>query len=188
MQYSWSKKSAGGNRFGFLRRCLASFRDGKRQMLDDLFQIAGGQIRAIQADVRLYGRAACPDGIAVCGDQKFTAVCRRVLVRFFKRAVHDIGRRQVPGRVIHDLKSYPALPVICAIGRPEEFVGEVSIRVPDDKCLIVRDDRFIVFRQPRQIEADLPGQHGQKIGRILRHILHFLCAILRARDTADAHG
>ena len=140
MQYSWSKKSAGGNRFGFLRRCLASFRDGKRQVLDDLFQISGGQIRAVQADVRLYGRAACPDGIAVCGDQKFTAVCRRVIVRFFKRAVHDIGRRKIPGRVMHDLKSEPALSVIRAIGRPEVFADERAVLIPDDIGLIVRND------------------------------------------------
>ena len=87
---------------------------------------------------------------------------------------------------MHDLKSEPALSVIRAIGRPEVFADGVSVLVPDDKCLIVQGDSFVVFREPRQIKADLPGQHGQKVGGIGRHVLHFLRAVLVARDAADA--
>ena len=99
MQYSWSKKSAGGNRFGFLRRCLASFRDGKRQMLDDLFQIAGGQVCAVQADGRVIGVAACPDFIATRCDEKFVPTLCGVIVGLIKGAVYDIARPQ-PLRVV----------------------------------------------------------------------------------------
>ena len=86
---------------------------------------------------------------------------------------------------MHDLKSEPALSVIRAIGRPEVFADEAAVLVPDDIGLIVRNDDAVVLRQPRQIKADLPGQHGQKIGRILRHVLHFLRAVRLAGDPAD---
>lgn len=75
----------------FLRRIVPLFLDRKSQMLDDLLDRVGCQIRPAQTDIRVCGAAFCPNMAAVCRNQEFAAALRGVIIRLFIRAIHDVA-------------------------------------------------------------------------------------------------
>ena len=130
--------------------------------------------------------ATRPDLVVTSCDEKFIPILCGVIICLVKGTVYDIARPQsLARRVVVHVKADPSLPVICAVGSTKVFADERAVLIPDDIGLIVRNDDAVVFRQPCQIEANHAGQHRQKIGRVLRRVLHFLCAVCFAGDPAD---